>query len=104
MSRWRLARIAGAILVLGTLFCLCGVLAVARPGRPRYDVEAENAAFTEVQTWVLLVGGLLVLAGVVLGVAGAIGENGPLPGPHRGRESSGDGPAAGERGEPGPEA
>ncbi|WP_406039894.1 hypothetical protein OG799_29900 [Micromonospora sp. NBC_00898] len=28
----------------------------------------------------------------------------PLPGPHRGRESSGDGPAAGERGKPGPDA
>ncbi|MGC1210692.1 MAG: hypothetical protein WA890_05380 [Micromonospora sp.] len=93
MSRWRLARITGAVLVLGTLFCGCGLLALARPTRPWYDVEAEQAAWSEFQTKVLVVGGLLILAGVALGVVGAIGEAEPLPLPPRLAD-----PAAGDPG------
>ncbi|WP_346116977.1 hypothetical protein [Micromonospora coerulea] len=77
MSRWRLARITGAVLVLGTLIGGCGLLAIAAPQPPWYDVEAQQAAWNEFLTAALLIGGVLVLAGVALGVAGAIGEAGP---------------------------
>lgn len=97
MSRWRLARITGAVLVLGTLFCGCSLLALARPTRPWYDVEAEQAAWFEFETKILVVGGLLVLVGVALGVAGAIGEAKRLLLPPRLAD-----PAAGARDEPPP--
>jgi hypothetical protein len=98
MSPWRLARIAGAVLVLGTLCCGCGLLAVARPTHPYYDVEAQQADFLALEMKVLVFGGLLVAAGVALGVYGGIRESRPFPPPpaEPGRESgaSAGGPAS----------
>jgi len=103
MRRWRLARITGGVLVLGTLIAGCGMLAFAEPQRPWYDVEAQQAAWAAFETKVLVVGGLLVALGVALGVAGGIGEAGPLRPPEHLREPRPE-PTGAERDEPAPDA